>query len=155
MTFFQVRLLALCNVFSFSLPSCSIPRTEFSCITAPVAYAAMHYSNPMPAQTQAFSLLRSKRYSLLVNYCGFFCLWPPESCIIVANMDDKFFLQTSPDTYYPYEPPLVFRAYRPLIFVCCLYCYNRGTRPLPLGLLPPCRIRSFFFNTLCLHDALP
>jgi len=81
---------------------------------------------------------------------------PPEFCIIiVANMDDKFFLQTSPDTYYTYEPPLVFRAYRPLISVCCLYCYNRGTLPLPLGPLPPCRIRSFFFNTLCLHNTLP
>ena len=75
--------------------TCSIPRTEFSCITTPVAYAATHYSNPMPTQTQAFSLPRNKRYSLPVIIVGS----SPESCIIVANMDDKFFLQTSPDTY--------------------------------------------------------
>ena len=116
----QVRLLALrCNVFSFSLPSCSIPRTEFSCITAPVAYAATHYSNPMPTQTQAFSLPRNKRYSLPVDYRGFFACGLLSPALLWLTW---FFLQTSPDTYYTYEPSLIFRAYRPLISICCLYC---------------------------------
>jgi hypothetical protein len=39
-----------------------------------------------------------------------------KSCIIVANMDDKFFLQTSLGAYDTvYEPPLVLRAYYPIL----------------------------------------
>ena len=109
-------------MFSFSLPSCSIPRTEFSCITAPVAYAATHYSNPMPMQTQAFSLPRNKRYSLPVDYHGFFAYGLLSPALLWLTW---FFLQTSPDTYYTYEPSLIFRAYRPLISICCPYLSGR------------------------------
>lgn len=87
-----------CVLFLLRLLSCSTPRTEFSCITAPVTYVATYWSNPM-----RFSLshcpveMRGTLFRLIIVSSLPFA---SESCIIVANMDDKSFLQTSPNVYY-------------------------------------------------------
>ena len=138
--------LLQCVLFLLRLLSCSTPYTEFSCITAPVTYVATYWSNPM-----RFSLshcpveMRGTLFWLIIVSSLPFA---SESCIIVANMDDKSFLQTSPDVYYntydTYEPPLVLRVDHPLRSMCCPYCYDRGTLPL----LRPCRICPFLYYTL-------
>jgi hypothetical protein len=76
-----------------------------------------------------------------------------KSCIIVANMDDKFF---SADFSWCLRyrlrasscPPSLLSHPLRSVCQCCLNCYDRGTvlprtLPLPLSPLPPCRTRSF------------
>src|ERR1700722_12480515 len=88
--------------------------------------ASLH---PLPMLLRIILILCQRKYrlshypetrgTLPVDYRGFFACGLLSPALLWLTW---FFLQTSPDTYYTYEPSLIFRAYRPLISICCPYC---------------------------------